>query len=375
MPDRDTIALAIRSTREKQSITQQQLAEQAGIGSLQTISDIERGVREVKAWELVRVARALSIPVDVLLGLQPAVSMRVFWRRGTAQQSRRAESLFLERARRFALLELWCELPPVEPLPEWALDPRTASFADASRLAEQAGQVLNLGSRPAASLLPTLEERFRVKVFYDDLGDDESAATVRGDFGPAILMNAREAPWRRNYNFAHELFHLVTWSAVDAHLPADGSEPDWLEKLEQLANAFASRLLLPADAVESEFVARVREGRIGNLELVELARQFDVSTAALLWRVVNMGRLRKETAESLLTNDNFKRADRQSMSDRWWAPPGPLPDRFKRLATLAYRKGKVSKARLAEFLEVSLSEVPDIDLEDESVAEASVPAA
>jgi len=311
----------------------------------------------------------------VLLGLQPALSTRVFWRRGTAQQSREIESRFLERARRFALLEAWCDLPPVEPLPEWPLDPKGASFPDAVRIAEQAGQLLNLGSRPAASLLAILEERFRIKIFYEELGPEGSAASVRGDFGPAILMNSSEAPWRRNYNFAHELFHLITWSAVDAQLPRDGEEPDWLEKLEKLADAFASRLLLPADAVEAEFIARVRGGRIGHLELVEVAREFDVSTAALLWRLVNMGRLKRETAELLLQNENFKRVDRQSVSDRWLAPPGPISDRFKRLATLAYRKGRLSKARLAEFLEVTLSELTDIDLEDESVAEATVPAA
>jgi len=44
--------------------------------------------------------------------------------------------------------------------------------------------------------------------------EEGSAASAIGPFGPAILMNSKEAPWRRNYNFAHELFHLITWESL-----------------------------------------------------------------------------------------------------------------------------------------------------------------
>jgi hypothetical protein len=44
--------------------------------------------------------------------------------------------------------------------------------------------------------------------------EEGSAASIWGPFGPAILMNSNEAPWRRNYNFAHEVFHLITWDSI-----------------------------------------------------------------------------------------------------------------------------------------------------------------
>jgi transcriptional regulator with XRE-family HTH domain len=213
MESKDQIARAVRAAREAVGLTQAALAAAAGFASLQIVSAIETGQRDVKAWELSKLARALHTSVDVLLGLDEPEPVRVFWRRGSTGISGIREAQLRERAERFALLEEWCDLPAAEALPEFAFDPRRASFADAERLALAVSRTLDLGSRPAASLLRVLEERFRVKVFYDELGEAESAACTRGAFGAAVLLNAVQAPWRRNYSLAHELFHLVTWRA------------------------------------------------------------------------------------------------------------------------------------------------------------------
>ena len=45
------------------------------------------------------------------------------------------------------------------------------------------------------------------------------------------------------------------------------------------------------------------------------------------------------------------------MRGRWWDPP-PIPERFVRLAFLAYSRGRLSKARLAEYLGVALPDLP-----------------
>jgi Zn-dependent peptidase ImmA (M78 family) len=279
----------------------------------------------------------------------------------------------LERARRFALLESWCDLPPPEPLPEWEIDPAKASRADAENAAASAARILELGSRPTSALLRVLEERFGVKVFYEPMGEDGSAASVRGQFGAAMLINASEAPWRRNFNLAHELFHLLTWTFVDRRLAVEGPEAPWSEEIEKLANVFASRLLLPADPLLAEFGARLHDHKIKYLDIVELAREFDVSSSALVWRLVTLRRLDKDDAEALLQNSVFQAIDRGTMADRWGPIPPALPDRFVRLAHLAYQKGRISRAKLAEFLEMSLSRLdPGIEIEGASAAEASV---
>jgi len=41
------------------------------------------------------------------------------------------------------------------------------------------------------------------------------------------------------------------------------------------------------------------------------------------------------------------------MRGKWWDPP-PLPERFVRLAFLAYKRGKLSRTRLAQYLNIGL---------------------
>jgi Zn-dependent peptidase ImmA (M78 family)/DNA-binding XRE family transcriptional regulator len=357
MDSRNLLATSTRTAREALGLTQQGLATAAGFASLQIVSAIETGQRDVKAWELVGIARALHTPVEVLLGLDQPEAARVFWRRGSAGISGVREAQLRERAERFALLEEWCDLPAAEAIPELAFNPRRASFADAERLALALSRTLDLGSRPAASLLRVLEERFRLKVFYDAMGGDESAACARGAFGAAVLLNAGQAPWRRNFSLAHELFHLATWSAVASAWPAEG-EPEWSERLETLADVFASHLLLPAAEVNAQFDSRAADGReLDGTDVIAMARDFDVSTEALAWRLVNLGRRDAEWARALLADADFRRQDRFTMSTRWRHPDVPFPDRYVRLALLAYEKDRLSLSRLAEFLETSMGEV------------------
>ena len=48
---------------------------------------------------------------------------------------------------------------------------------------------------------------------------------------------------------------------------------------------------------------------------------------------------------------------RLTMSTRWRHPDVPFPERYVRLALLAYEKDRLSLGRLAEFLETSIGEV------------------
>lgn len=352
------LAREIQARRKAMGLTQGELAAAIGFSAAQIVSDIERGQRDVKAWELVKIADALRTTVDRLLGIsERETAVRVLWRRGSAAASRDIEEVFLDRARRFALLEKWNGLPAAPELPQQELDPQVTTFADVAKMAVTVGRVLDLGSRPAAALASVLQEAFRVKLFFEPLGEDESAASVKGDFGYAVLMNAAQAPWRRNYNLAHELFHLATWDSTQRLWSPGHDEPQWLEPVEKLANAFASHLLLPAEEVEAQHQERFPGGDIDYADLVEMAREFEVSTEALVWRFRLMGKLTQDKAEAILNDPEFRREDRRTMPDYWGSTPkGPLPQRFWRLALNAYHRGELSLGRLAKILEISVSE-------------------
>lgn len=342
----------IRARREALGLSQKDLAERAGFSAHQIVSQIEKGQREVKAWELAKLSQLLHVSMLQMLGeqeIEPTAA--VLWRKQPEENQALREAEFLASCRRYHQLETLVGAETRHALPSFSGKPEILDWRDVSTLAEHMSRELSLGVRPAASIVRALEERYGVKIWYLDLGKECSAACAVGDFGSAILMNRSEAPWRRNFNFAHELFHIITWNVAPPAVLQ--SRPDLCSTFEQFANKFASNLLLPADTINAEFDRRIQDGKIAYTDLIELVREFDVSTEALVWRLVTLNRLAREAAEVLLKDENFRALDRSSMHGRWWDPP-PIPERFVRLAFIAYQKAKISRSRLAEYLETNL---------------------
>ena len=238
----------IRNIRQSLGITQEELAQKAGFGSPQTISQIEKGEREIKAYELVKISKVLHTDLYGFFEEEMNPVPKMLWRNKIDENIQNLrEKEFISRCQEYHNLEEVCGFQPPSKLPECKVDSRSLDFNTAQSIAQQCSGQLNLGSRPAASLERLLENAYGVKIWYMDLGQKGSAACVMGTFGPAILMNKSEAPWRRNYSFAHELFHLITWKSLTPDF-LTSDEKVW-ERAEKVAEVFASNLLLPADNI------------------------------------------------------------------------------------------------------------------------------
>lgn len=358
---RELLGKRIRSIRDQVALTQKELAKQVGFSAPQIISQIEKGQREVKAWELVKIARALQVDISDLLAIEePEPRPEILWRAIPRGRKELIEAEFIQCCRQYALLEYLCETNVEQDLVRTHVNIANMSFQDAEAFGDEIRVQFKLGARPATSLLDTLENTYGVKIWYRNLGEEGSAASVVATFGAAVLMNSVEAPWRRNFSFGHELFHLLTWRSIPMQLLK--KDVALKDKIEKLANAFASNLLLPGDDVKLTFERRIKDGKIGYSDIIDIARQFDVSTTALLYRLRSLRLLAGETVESLLGDPAFRALDRATMRHLWWTPP-EIPERFVRLAFIAYQKGKLSRARLAQFLNTSLIDLTDTLLE------------
>jgi len=356
-------------------LSQKELADLLGFASHQIVSDLERGRRDVKAWELAKIAEVLHLTLPSLMGLQSAErpEPRVFWRLGAETPDRpRREARLLERLDRYRRLERLVGVANLaEALPEYPLSPERSSFSHVHRLAAQTWRSMELGGRPAFSLVGALEERFGVKVFFDDLGSGESAACVRGPEDAAILMNRNESPWRHRFSFAHELFHLVTWDSVMSAWSDRDREPTWSNRLETLANVFAAALILPGDIVRTEFYSRFEEEHPTDAELVDMARSYGVSTEALLWRRKNLDLMSEGDVRSRLDSPEFRQLDRMTMAAHWDETPPDLPKRFMRLVALAYQAGDLSRSSAAKYLETDPGDLYYLDWDDENGSPAN----
>ena len=379
----------VRMFRTQLGLEQEPLAKLAGLGTKQVVSSIERGLREVKAFELARLASVLRVPMDVLLGVTPVrTAAPVLWRRRAISEcgdddesiQRRCEheAQLRERARNYALLEEWCAAVPADELPDYDIDVRRLTYAIATSLAERVRVQLELGSRPADAIEGVLAERFGVKIFFASLGHDDeaSAACVRDDqeFGCAVLLNADEAQVRRAFSLAHELFHLVTWSSVAAALsdePADGDAPVWYAALERCAQSFAAALLIPADRVLAELHRRAPPPVTGALEDRVAGRLrpsdyafvahvgFGVSADALLWRLVNLNVLSVSERATVARHAQLRMPAR-AFTRQDGSTPQKFPARYWELLQLAYQRGEAGISRLAAMAEMTPAELYNI---------------
>ena len=362
MENRESVAIGsrIKTARERMHWTQEQLAAALGWKSFQIASSVENGQRELKARELAKIASVLNSSFESLLGVattQPSILWRA---KPKDDKAGEIESVFIRRCERYAQLEKWCDIPPAMQLKPLSVKSDRESINLVQREAENLRDAMKLGGKPGCTLKKTLEEDYGVKIFHEELGKNGSALCAQVDFGFAVLLNASEPRWRRNYSLAHELFHLMTSPLWDS------------PRCEVLADAFASALLLPEESLMSSMRSRAKGKKVSLQDFVAIACEFDVSIDALCWRLVNLGKLKKELVLSQLSDGSkLREFDKYSRRNQQDEVKAGLPERYTRLSYMAYSKGKIGRSKLAEYLEMSLFDlVKELNSNSETLASA-----
>jgi XRE family transcriptional regulator, fatty acid utilization regulator len=359
-PGPGSLGARIQKLRIEKGLSQKDLAEACGIPAHQTISMIEKGRREVKAAELQLLASALNYDLEAMLAPEPeeAGEPAILWRsptgRRTHVRSRRArlEAHFARKLLDYARSEKLCGLEPALWLDEFSWDWKNPSPLQAEKLARNVTEALSPGARPAFTLARLLEEELLIKIWYDDIGSVGRAACTRGPSGYGMLINALEAPWRRNFNVARELFHLIAW-------PADAPRDVSPAQIDRLANTFASSLLLPHTEFDRLLSRRKAGARLNFEDLFQLARDFGVAAESVLWRLEGLRRMGSGDVERLLRDSHLRAIDRNTVGATWLRAPR-YPERFVRLCFFAWRRGGLSRPALASMLDVAPAEVRGI---------------
>jgi len=134
---------------------------------------------------------------------------------------------------------------------------------------------------------------------------------------------------------------------------------------EQMANAFASVLLLPASPLKRRIDAVRGNSMAGGVSLDvldEIAREFGVSLEALLWRLVSLYDIPPDKIQEYIARIPSLRVIRPPrQSDK----PDKFPERYWSLALAALREGRLSLAQFAKYVDISYHEAQLYLREDE----------
>jgi len=349
-----TLSEKLKYAREKVNLTLAQVKDRTRIGE-SSLSDFEHGKREPRLSQLHILADAYHRSLSFFIIEKPPPPEMVLWRERPYEAITEIESRFLRFCEQYHNLEIWCNETLQSRLPPAVGDKDTFEYGDAQQLALAVRGELHLGNRPGNELLRILEEVCGVKIFFISFEPAGTAASTKSmTFGHAILLNAFNVRWRRNFDLAHELFHLLTWDVFRSSTDSSSCLAD--EREEKLATCFARHLLMPADVALAALEKKIKNGKISYMHLFDISRQFDVSVEALLWHMhflYNRGPDRQDETKCDIEKAKGLAA---LFDERKNTTPPRWPARYTALAIKALRRGEMSIGRFAQYLEISRRE-------------------
>jgi Zn-dependent peptidase ImmA (M78 family)/transcriptional regulator with XRE-family HTH domain len=345
----------ITVARKEADLTQDEFAKRLGLNHAQSVSAMEAGSRSVSAEELLNIMEITGRSFEFFTDPYMPVGEGQFSFRARNVEEPALEA-FQEKAGRWvAAYRHLGSLRGEQPSPiSHALKLKASdTFEKANAAAEALVEEWELGDVPAEKLERVIDGRLGIPVWYIDPEYEISGVACRAENFSAIMIRRQDVEGRRNYDLAHELFHVLTW---DAMRPAWNDKEVWqqrgkgrYQRIEQLANSFASGLLMPEEHLRRLWDERGRK-RIDNWMLA-VAQQFKVSVVALKWRLVNLGLCRTEDVDGA-----------QSLNDSRNREPLPRPfsGEFAKRLHWALEEGRLSARKAAIVMDCTLDDLTDL---------------
>ena len=286
------IGRQIAAARKTAKVTQDELSAKLGFKDRQILSNIEKGIRKVKPDELGIIMEVLNKPLEYFSDPYQLPEGQLFsWRAKNEEVIKEIEPKakgVVSTYRRFAQITRE-GLTPI--IPRLALTPKS-SYEDVRTIAEQLVGFLELEKLPGHARAEVVCKKLNIEIFYLDMPDEVSGASVLLDDLCALFINRTHPVTRRKFSLAHELFHVLTWDMFrpEHFSPEDGGKVK--KRSEQLADNFASALIIPLGDITERWKlfddADLKEW------IENTAEELHVSPPSLFWRLVNLGELKAD---------------------------------------------------------------------------------
>lgn len=349
----NTIGIRLKALREERKLSQDEVARIFGFKDRQTVSAIETGERRLSADELVLAVEKLGASLEYFT--EPFILAgegKFSWRQSNVSG---AELSSYERVAGRWIAALRVLAPQVgKPAPVLRQSLKLTSksrFEDSMEAGERFAADFELGDVPAERLADVMERKLGILVLMVDATKGISGAACRLPDFDTVLINRNEVAGRRHFDLAHELFHILTWDTMPPARVEDASEHS-NNRVEQLANTFASAVLMPL-AVLDRFGSWERD--IG-ARLNQAAEELSVTATALKWRLVATGKLDAAEAKKI-TDASLRNNGRKIAKGK---PPLLYSKPFLEVIVLAIDEGRLSLRKAANLLDTSIDKLSDL---------------
>ncbi len=354
--DKAALGQRLAEARDLAGMTQDGVARAVGLDRTAIVL-LEKGERNLKVPELVRIARALGRPLSYFV--EPPVPAAVSRRSapGSAHDSTRALDVEIDQ---FAsdvrmLMTVGLLRPAEQHLP---IDRVPQDHQQAELIATRLRESLDLGGTAPIDDLGRTSERLGLHTFAAALGatgPDGACIEVSADVGSlgAAVINGDSGSGRRRMTLAHELGHWVFGDAYDREATRES---------ERMINSFAIYFLAPRAGVLS--VWRRHEDWPLRDRALAVGVVFRLSWTATISHLRNLqlisGEQRQQLSKHEPRSGDYLRLE-LSWTDELEAPY--LSPTFVAACLRGFTSSKLTEARVLELLRGLLTpdDLPDIE--------------
>ena len=289
----------ITQARELADLSKSDLAEALGV-SPAAVTQWESGVKHPSTGHVVHLARALNVPMPLLLQPMPRemsrkgpVTFRAWSSVNTRRANRRAERLAELCAEVYLWIEKRVTLPPV-------ILPEVEHLENIELAAQECRRAWGLGDRPLLRLGELLESKGIVigAATFGDQRFDAFSCFINGR--PFIFLGDEKGDRARSrFDAVHELGHLLLHQH---HSSNELSKPEMHKSVEQEAHAFAGAFLMPEETFRRDVVEATLEG------FLRLKPKWGVSAQAMIHRSHRLG---------IITDSKYQELYRRCSARGW----------------------------------------------------------
>jgi transcriptional regulator with XRE-family HTH domain len=352
-----SIGARIRALREERGLSQDALARLFGFKDRQTVSAIETGLRRLTAEELLVAVEKLGAPLDYFTDpFLLAGEAQFSWRKTEAEPHELRQ--YEEKAGRW-IAAYRAFAPGVDALttPRFSRSlriRRQSRFEEAIEAGERFATEFHLGSVPAAGLVGVMERELGILVLMVDAPRGISGAACRLPELDALLIQRADVVGRRHFDLAHELFHLLTWSEMPPKY-SEATQETGGDRVEQLANSFASALLMPRCVLDRFDWPQSDPNALAD-QLNRAADKLQVTASALKWRLVVLGRIKRALALQIPDTVLWNNGRVAARDER----PPLFSQRFLRAIGQAIEEGHLSVRRACQLLDLTVEDLAEL---------------
>ncbi len=352
---KELFAKRLKQARQKAGLSMDALSMKTGKEvSKQTISKYEAGKTMAGSSVLIKLSKALDVPVDYFFRpytfdvSETEISFRKKSSVGVKEQTI-LKIKIQDEVERFIEIESVLGLNHIRPVVN--VPPNICYPMQMIMLAKEVRQTWGLGISPIPSVKNLLMQQ-GIKIFEIDGPDgfDGISGHANGDIPLMVINSNMTNTERRRFTHMHELAHLLANQSFDAGLSNHDRE--------KLCDAFASEMLLPSEVINSEFG---RKTRISFQGLERIQKVYRISIYAIVYSLKRLGIFNDSRYRSYCIKKNsiprFKSLVEKSRYTEPAAEKKYNDELYEVLVYSALAQDLISFSKAAQMLGTSILEV------------------